>query len=201
MIAHARLVVIGGDSQRLHEEIISAGGQLREGRFSRFGSLKEMQDALAAATDADPSEAVKRKLLDLWPRTADPIHQALEARMKDRADGLKRMLGERADKEVSDITAILTELETAIRGQLNDPFYQQSFLPGFAPAEQEQFERNVDALRRRLGEIPGEIKRESESTPGSVRRPSTPNVPRGGDIPDTLKAQMIVGNTRLLDQL
>ena len=37
VVAHARLVVIGGDSQRLHEEIISAGGQIREGRFSRFG--------------------------------------------------------------------------------------------------------------------------------------------------------------------
>jgi superfamily II DNA or RNA helicase len=163
VVGHARLVVIGGDSQRLHEEIVSAGGQIREGRFSRFGSLKEMQDALAAATDEEPSEAVKGKLLDLWPRTADPIHQALEARTKDRTEGLKKMLAERADKEVSDITAILTELETAIRGQLNDPFYQQNFLPGFAPAEQEQFERNVDALRRRLGEIPVEIKKESES--------------------------------------
>ena len=106
---------------------------------------------------------MKRKLLDLWPRTAEAIHQALDARTKDRTDGLKKMLAERADKEVADITAILTELETAIRDQLNDPFYQQTFLPGFAPAEQEQFERNVDALRRRLGEIPGEIKKESES--------------------------------------
>src|SRR5712692_1840224 len=38
MIAHARLVVIGGDCHRLHEEIITAGGMLREGRFARLGS-------------------------------------------------------------------------------------------------------------------------------------------------------------------
>ncbi len=56
VVAHARLVVIGGDSQRLHEEIITAGGQIREGRFSRFGSLREMQDALAAATAEEPSD-------------------------------------------------------------------------------------------------------------------------------------------------
>jgi hypothetical protein len=37
VVAHARLVIIGGDSRRLHEEIITAGGQIREGRFSRFG--------------------------------------------------------------------------------------------------------------------------------------------------------------------
>ena len=163
VVAHARLVVIGGDSQRLHEEIISAGGQIREGRFSRFGSLREMQDALAAATGEEPSEGVKRKLLDLWPKTADAIHQALDARTRDRTDGLNKILAERADKEVADITAILTELQTAIQDQLNDPFYRETYLPGFAPAEQEQFERNVDALRRRLGEIPAEISKESES--------------------------------------
>ncbi len=72
VVAHARLVVIGGDSQRLHEEIITAGGQIREGRFSRFGSLKEMQQILDAATAEEPSEAVKRKLLDLWPRVGRP---------------------------------------------------------------------------------------------------------------------------------
>ena len=33
MIAHARLVVIGGDSYRLHEEIIAAGGLIKEGKW------------------------------------------------------------------------------------------------------------------------------------------------------------------------
>ncbi len=42
VVAHARLVVISGDSQRLHEEIITTGGQIREGRLSRFTSLKEI---------------------------------------------------------------------------------------------------------------------------------------------------------------
>jgi hypothetical protein len=42
-----------------------------------------------------------------------------------------------------------------------DPTYQQAYLPGMAPAEQEQFERNVDALSRRLQEIPKEIDKET----------------------------------------
>lgn len=91
MIAHARLVVIGGDSHRLHEEIITAGGLIREGRFARFSSLKEMQQALDAATDREPHDIVKRKLLDLWPKSADSLRQALEARMKDRTESLKRL--------------------------------------------------------------------------------------------------------------
>jgi superfamily II DNA or RNA helicase len=163
VVAHARLVVIGGDSQRLHEEIIAAGGQIREGRFSRFSSLKEMYDAQDAATDQEPSEAVKRKLSSLWRNVAEALQLALESRTKDRTDGLKKMLAERADKEINDITAILMELQRAIEGQLDDPTYRESFLPGLAPVEREQFERNADALRRRLGEIPREIERETES--------------------------------------
>ena len=45
--------------------------------------------------------------------------------------------------------------------QMSDPFYQQAFLPGMGQVEQEQFERNVDALRRRLQEIPKEIEQET----------------------------------------
>ena len=64
---------------------------------------------------------------------------------------------------MADITAILNELRQAIQEQLDDPYYRETYLPGFAPVEQEQFERNVDALRRRLTEIPGEIEKETEA--------------------------------------
>ncbi len=160
MIAHARLVVIGGDRHRLHEEIIFAGGHLIGGRFTRFGSLRETQDALNAATDREPSEAVKQDLLRLWPKNSESLRLALEARMKERAESLKRTLADRVDKEASDIEKIMTELRNSIQAQLDDPEYDQAYLPGFAPAEREQFERNLDALRARVRAIPGEIERE-----------------------------------------
>ncbi len=160
MIAHARLVVIGGDRHRLHEEIIFAGGQLIGGRFTRFGSLKEMQDALNAATDREPSEMVKQDLLKLWPKNSESLRLALEARMKERTESLKKTLADRADKEATDIEKIMTELLRSIQAQLDDPEFSQAYLPGFAPAEIEQFERNMDALRVRIRAIPGEIERE-----------------------------------------
>ncbi len=163
MVAHARLVVIGGDSHRLHEEIITAGGSIREGKFSRFGSLKEMQAALAAASDDEPSAAVKEKLQTLWPKNAEPLRQALEARTRDLTESRKGELAKREAKETEDITSILTELQRAIQEQLGDPFYRQQYLPGMAPTEVEQFERNVDALRHRLNEIPKEIEKETEA--------------------------------------
>jgi hypothetical protein len=161
MVAHARLVVIGGDCHRLHEEIITAGGMIREGRFARFSSLKEMQLALDAATDREPSASVKEKMLALWSKNSDALRQALEARMKDRTDGLKKLLTEQAEKEARDIGAILTELQRTIQEQIEGPAYQQMYLEDMAPTEQEQVERNRDALRRRLQEIPKEIEKEA----------------------------------------
>jgi hypothetical protein len=161
VVAHARLVVIGGDCHRLHEEIITAGGLIREGRFARFPSLREMYAALDAATDHEPSATVQQKLLDLWPRHVDALQQALEARMRDRTDGLQKALADRAEKEATDIRTILTELQHAIQQQLSDPFFAQGFLPGLAPMEREQFERNIDALCARVQAIPEEMERES----------------------------------------
>ncbi len=162
VIAHARLVLIGGDSQRLHEEIITAGGILKEGRFSRL-NVGQIRDALAAATPAEPSEAVKKRLADLWPKYQESLIASLEARMRDRTDGLQKNLAERADKEASDITTVLTELKDAIAAELDNPEYRQMVLPGFSDMEREQFEQNTDSLRARIREIPKEIEQEAKA--------------------------------------
>ena len=162
MIAHARLVLIGGDSYRLHEEVITAGGLIREGRFARM-NVGEVADALQAATHHEPSADVKKRLLELWPKTAPSLVQSLDARMKAIKSGREKDLTERAEKEVNDIRMILNELKKSIQNELNVPEYRERFLPGMTPPEVEQFDRNVDALRRRLQEIPKEIERETEA--------------------------------------
>ncbi len=159
VIAHARLVVIGGDAYRLHEEIISAGGLIREGRWGSRLNVGQTEAALAAGTDVEPSSAVRAKLLELYPELKAPLAASLEARLKDRVSGLEKRLAERADKEAADIEAILTELKKAIEAELADPPYRQLEL--FNDPEREQFERNKDAMRARAREIPDEIKRET----------------------------------------
>ena len=57
----------------------------------------------------------------------------MRSQSSDCTERLTRLLAERADKAAADITAILNELRTAIQDQLNDPDYQQRFLPGLAP--------------------------------------------------------------------
>jgi superfamily II DNA/RNA helicase len=162
MIAHARLVVIGGDCHRLHEELIAAGGLLREGRFARM-NVGETRDALAAAKAEEPSESMKQTLLNLYKKHVSSLAQSLEARTKDRSTGLEKALKEREEKEVADIRAVLEELRRAIETKLNDPELAQLVFEGWTEPEREQLDRNMDALRRRLREIPGELERETAS--------------------------------------
>lgn len=164
VIAHARLVVIGGDSFRLHEEIISAGGFIRDARWGTRLNLGQIEKAIDKGTTKEPSTAVKAKLLELYPSFTAHLALALESRLNDRVDGLQKRLSERADKEASDIEAILTELKKSIEAELKDPAYIQPSL--FDDPEQERFERNKNAMRTRAREIPEEIIRETEAIRG-----------------------------------
>jgi len=171
IIAHARLVVIGGDSHRLHEEIIAAGGLIKEGKWGGRLNVGQTDAALAAGMDREPSTTVKAKLLELYAGLVPSLASALEARMKDRVGGLEKRLNERAEKEATDITAILTELKKAIESELDSPYYRQLSLPGMSSPEEEQFGRNKDAMRARAKEIPGEIERETEAIKARFANP------------------------------
>ncbi len=161
VIAHARLVVIGGDSYRLHEEIIAAGGFIKDQKWGSRLNVGQTESAVAGATAKEPSAAAKAKLLELYPSLTSSLASALEARMKQMVDGLQKKLADRAEKEAKDITSILTELKKSIEAELKDPAYIQPSL--FDDPEQERFERNKDAMRARAKEIPEEIKRETEA--------------------------------------
>jgi len=159
VIAHARLLLLGGDSQRLHEELITAGGYLREGRFARM-NVGEVQRALAEARTQGVSAAMQKRLQELWSTHREALLAALEARMRERTGGLQKLLAERAEKEMNDITTILTELRTSILAELRQPEVVQLQLAGFSTEEHQQFERNMSALAERAEQIDAEIEQE-----------------------------------------
>ena len=181
MVAHARLVVIGGDSARLHEEIITAGGLLTGGKFKRM-NVGDVRQALDSANDTEPPQSMKNILTKLYPEHLDSLAKSLEARMRDRLDGMTKLLAEREAKEVGDITFILTELRKSIEEKLDDSKLDQLVFDGWVEDERRQLERNMDALRVRVREIPAEIERETEAVRRRFADPSTPHVPGGSDV-------------------
>lgn len=158
VIAYGRLVLLGSDQQRLHEEVITAGGILKEGRFSRL-NVGQVQQALAAILPDPVPETMQQQLTKLWPSHQEPLLRSLEVRMGDRTTGLQKALQERCEKEIADITAILTELRQQILNELEQPEVEQLEL--FNSAEKEQFERNLGSLRLRVEQIPQEIEQET----------------------------------------
>ena len=160
VIAHGRIVVLGGDHHRLYEEIISAGGYLREGRFARFSTVGETERLLEQALSEPASEAFQQRLSALWDTHADGLMRALEARMGDRTRTLQNRLDERRDREVSDMTQILQELQGSIEAELKVETDPQLVLE-FNTREKEQLQRDRDNLRARLERIPSELEQET----------------------------------------
>ncbi|MBN1219623.1 MAG: DISARM system SNF2-like helicase DrmD [Anaerolineae bacterium] len=161
VVAHARLVVIGGDSHRLHEEVITVGGVIQPGKQDRpFRRLNvgETQAVLEAALDRPVSAKMQAQLQRQWEQVKPALLQALSARMQDRLAGMQRLLEERAAKESLDIEAILRELARTIEEELAEPAYVQLEL--FSTDERSQLSRNTTALRARLEQIPAEIEAE-----------------------------------------
>jgi hypothetical protein len=162
VVAHARLLLLGGDSQRLHEEVIAAGGYLREGYFTPMNE-GQLQDALAAAQDRPVSEAMQRRLAGRWDTYRDALAQSLDVRMRKRSASLQKVLADRAAQEERAITTILKELQASIWKELRQSEgIVQLQLTGFSTEERQQVERDLSALQERASQIDIEIEQEVE---------------------------------------
>lgn len=160
VLAHARLTVVSSDSHRLHEEVIAAGGIIQEGRLERW-NVTQTAEVLVAAGNGQPPDSIRQRLAALWPQLTRPLLAALEARGRDRTDSIRKQLADRAEDETVKITAILRELEAAIRAEIGRAPDPQ--LPLFTDAERDQEQRNRDFLASRLAELPVELARETEA--------------------------------------
>lgn len=164
-IAYGRLVMVGNDSHRLHEELIVAGGfiNLRDGgsTFRRM-NVGEVESATEAMTNNPATPKVQENLMELWESIRDGLELALERRAEGKRETLEKTLSERMTKEQENIETILRELEKTIQNELKTDIYQLE-LPGFSDNEMDQVRRNVSALRARLEQIPNEIERERAS--------------------------------------
>lgn len=164
VVAHARLVLVGGSGVRLHEEIISAGGLIQDGKGLRRFNVGETRSALEAGTEKGISPKMRSQLQTLWPKLETSLLQAMEARMKDRLEGMRKLLEERKQKEINDMQSILGELQKMIEDKLKEPeFVQLELFKSLNEAERDQYRRNDLALRLRLNQIPGEIENETIS--------------------------------------
>lgn len=177
VLAFARLVITGGDNQRLHEEMIVAGGSLTLDAarpFSRITTLRVLDDIVAQMTNQPLSADHQAFYRDLWPKIQGPLFDSLNKRASERMSSYEQTLLERAEKQADEIEAILRELERAIEQELDEsePVQLQFDFTGWTEAERQQLTRDTAALRRRLETIPAEIEAEKERITNRVLSPT-----------------------------
>jgi len=134
-------------------------------------NVSQVTNALNSASIHEPSARLQQRLLEFYPRLVPSIFAALEARSKDRMDGIQKLLTERSDFETRSIETILQELANSIRKELDEPEVMQLEL--FTSEEKEQLNRNTDSLRRRLAAIPYEIEQERKLIQSRFSDPQT----------------------------
>jgi superfamily II DNA or RNA helicase len=172
VLIHGRLLVIGGDSHRIHEEMIVAGGLIREGRFSRM-NVGDTQTAIAAMSNDEAPGFIEDRLKELWPKIQPSVLQSLDARMAERTKNLRSFFDERSEREVENVTIVMNELARSIRETLlreQDPQLKLD-LSGTTAQEQDQRERDMMSLAMRLDLIPDELEKEVEHLRSRYRDP------------------------------
>jgi len=95
-------MLLGSDSQRLHEELIFAGGYLREGRFSRMNQTdaqRLLQAAQPRLVPPKPNNCCVHS--GLTPRCPAPIARSSYERSLGRP---AKKAEESKQKEIHDIT-------------------------------------------------------------------------------------------------
>jgi hypothetical protein len=157
----SRLVITGGDYRRLHEELTLSGGELKHSGFNRITQVGKLESLVKIAKPFEPSQSLFAILKERFDRFSNSIMDTVNARSKDRLRNLSNTLNRVKEKEISDIKTILDELELSIRKELNpDTNDVAQYLPGMSPAELEQVDKDINALKARLERIPLERKEE-----------------------------------------
>lgn len=183
LVAESRLVVMGADGYRLHEQIFAAGGRLGgRGGFARLGP-GAVKDALAARGDKLLPQHHQDEIVEAWPRLRDAVFATVKARAEELENGVMTLLKKRADTEIKSLETVMLQLRDSIENELNEAKKGQSVqLSLFDERERAQVLRDLDALERRLKEIPAEVDRDAKrlrrryATPRQVVFPATVTV-------------------------
>ena len=147
--AYSRFVLVGKDGIRLHEEILYAGGWMREdGTFRRVESLSAvagmLDRALTSGTAAAP--VIQARLADQWQKAQGGLITAIERRKAERLASLNGKLAAREEAERKTITTNAARFAATLRKALKESDTEEDAL--FSVVEARSDEREIAQWRR-----------------------------------------------------
>jgi superfamily II DNA or RNA helicase len=157
VVVVSRLLVTGGNHHRLHEELIEAGGFLRDAAFRRLDRVKEVRDWLDGAATTIPASLFDA-LRTRFHKHVQAILGAVALRSQDRLKSLGSIIATRKQRELDEMTQILDDLAGNLETELKKEEPRQLAL--FTEDERTQVRKDRLALEARLARIPEEKERE-----------------------------------------
>jgi superfamily II DNA or RNA helicase len=169
----ARLVVVGADGARLHEEVMLTGrvlpadpaGRGRSRRLEleapRNTAVREAVEAALEPGACRPAPAgVRARLAEQWDSLQDSLAEDVRVRAAQRVESLTRTLTRRADEDGRRVNGVFDQMETMLRGALAGDGVKQLSFDDLLEDERRQWDRDRSAWESRLEELPGERERE-----------------------------------------
>jgi len=167
-----RLVLVGADGARLHEEVLLAARAVPPAGRSRRIEVEERRfDALrqAVETALEPDACVPvapsaaNRLTEIWPDLRGPLAGDVAARATVRKGALERDLTAREADELSRVDAITEHLRRVLTEALAEVIPVQLSFEDLDQPERHQLEADRAAWRARLDGLDTEREHEREA--------------------------------------
>lgn len=169
----SRLVVVGRDGTRLHEEVVLTGREMPESGRSRrleleqprYAKLRQAVEAALEPVACRPApEEVKSLVAGAWEDLSPRLAQDVRLRAAERLTSMSRALQARAADESRRIHAVFDHLRVTLQDALDGPGPVQLALDELEAEERRQVERDRRAWGERLASLHEERERELAAT-------------------------------------
>ena len=165
----ARLVVVGADGQRLHEEVMLAAREVPPSGRSRRVELEQprfsgLRAAVEGALEPHASrlapDAHRALVVARWPELEPQLAEDVRVRAAERVAALERDLARRQEQETRSTEAVFGQLRLTLESALAGPGPVQLTFDELDHEERQQLERDRHAWEARLEGLNEERDRE-----------------------------------------
>jgi superfamily II DNA or RNA helicase len=165
----ARLVLVGADGRRLHEEIMLAARIVPPAGRSRRVELEERRhDALHRSVEGalEPDacrlapQSARDDLAGRWNELEPLLAGDVQQRAKERKESLQRTLDRRRVEETRNVETVFTQLKATLDTALDGPGPVQLTLDELDEQENRQYDRDRQAWEARRSGLAEEKQRE-----------------------------------------
>jgi superfamily II DNA or RNA helicase len=165
----SRLVIVGSDGARLHEEVFYAGRALpAAGRSRRIEvderRFQEVRRAVEAALEPGacrpaPADA-QHRLVTAWPELRGLMATDVQQRGEGRTTALTALLAQRRDDEITRLRAMTEHLRRTLTEVLAEPAPRQLTLDDLDQPERHQLDADRQVWAARLEHLDADRDRE-----------------------------------------